>query len=530
VVRFKEATMVVLIALLWACEPSPLPAEQALTPQAEVVPRVGLRRLSIDELDNTLRDLVLDTTRPSATFLPADVIDPFDNNTAHQVPSDVSVQGFEALANDVASRLVADPERRESVVGCTPTGPADRACLESFVADFAYLALRRPVSDEEVARYVDAAAPFAQDSNDFWASVDVVLRAVLQHPEFLYRVERGEPTDEADLVRLDNHEVATRLSYLLWGTTPDAWLLDRARRGALHTPEDVVAAATEMLTDPRALDRLDRFHAMWLGYWMLPHEAWLNEAMRQETRLAIQEVVFTAQDPWVGLFTLEGSFLDDALAAHYGLPEPGSDTPQWVRYDDSGRLGLLSQGSFLSVAARFGDTSPTQRGKLIRERLLCQVIPPPPPDVDVDSQPGESASDCKWDAYAAHRESGACRSCHEQMDPVGFGLENYDQTGRHRTHDIGRPDCPIDGTGDLDGATFTGPAGLAETLVASPLLPSCMVTQLHRFAVGREVDEEDAPMLQTLTEQLAADGRLDTVLLGLVGEPGFGYRRPEVWP
>jgi len=488
----------------------------------------GMRRLSRAEIDATLRDLLEDDTRPGTAYLPEDVVHPFDNDLGNQVVSTVLVESLETMASDVAARLVADPSRRAAVVGCLPSTPADAACMTSFVTQFGRRALRRPLRDEEVEVWTQTGLEFAEERGDFFEGVDVVVRIVLQHPNFVYRVEIGEPTQEPGVFRLDNHEVATRLSYFLWGSTPPEALLDRADAGTLRTVEEVASAAADMLADPRARERVDRFHAMWLGYYTLPHPAELTAAMRRETRALLDDVIFETPRSYHDVFLAEGTFLDDTLAELYGMPAPGSDTPTWVDYEGNGRKGLLSHGSFLSVAAKFGDTSPTQRGLLIRNRLLCQEVPPPPPTVDVDNPPGENTGDCKVDRYEEHRSNGACFSCHEQIDPVGFGLERYDQQGRYRTVEAGNEACSIPGSGSLDGQGFSGPGELADVLLADGRLDACLATQVYRLAMGHEALDLDRPVVDAMETAFAENGqRFDALLLALVGNEAFLYRREE---
>ena len=249
-------------------------------PSSGGVGMIGMRRLSSDEYDNTLLDLIGDDSRPGGAVLPEDVADPYDNQIANQLASRTLIEAFEQLATGAATRLLADPPRREQVVGCTPASTVDEDCLRSFAAAFGRRALRRPLAADEVQRFVDLGVQYATEESDFYAGVGVMVRAFLQDPEFVYRIEIGTPTEEAGVARLGDFEVATRLSYLLWGTTPDDALLDRAESGALTTADDVRAAAQDMLADPRALARIDRFHSMWLGYYRLPHAPELTDAMR----------------------------------------------------------------------------------------------------------------------------------------------------------------------------------------------------------------------------------------------------------
>lgn len=503
-------------------------SDDGVAPAPEAaIPASGLRRLSRVEYDNTVRDLLGDDTQPGTMRLPADVIDPFDNDYTTQTASKPLVEGLEATALDIVDRLMQDATRRDEVIGCTPSGDptTDAECVRGFVESFGRRALRRPLDDDEIASFTELAAA----APDVHAGAAVVIQAMLLDPELVYRVERGQPTEAEGVFRLSSFEVATRLSYLLLGTTPSEALLDLAEEDGLASPDQVRAAAEEMLDDPRTRERIVDFHAMWLGYRALPVSADLAPAMQQETRALVERVVFDEGASWLELFTAQETFVGDLLAEHYGLPAPGTDGPQWVGYGDSGRRGLLSHGAFLSVAAAIADTSPTRRGKHVRRRLMCQDVPPPPPDVDVDQAPQSTDSPCKWDAYAAHRDTGgACSGCHALMDPIGFGLENYDREGRFRIHDIDLPQCEITGEGDLDGIAFRGPAELADRLIESETLDACAVTHVIRFAIGRELDEEDTPLFEDLTEAFRTnDHRLDVLLLELVSSEAFGYRREE---
>lgn len=494
-----------------------------------VVPS-GLRRLTRRELDDTLRDILGDDTRPASQLLPEDALTPFDNEYLRQEVSQSLIEGLELMARDAAQRLNDDPARRDQVVGCVPQGALDEECLGGFVARFGRRALRRPLTSEEVDDFVALGREYAERESDFHAGVAVVVRALLQDAEFVYRVERGTPVEgEPGVWALDDFEIATRLSYLVWGTTPSDALLDAAEAHELHTTEQLRDTTRQMLLDPRARAQIDRFHAMWLGYAQLPHSPELTATMRTETTALIERVIFDERRPWNELFTATETFVDATLAEHYGLSLPAGEGPQWVSYADTGRQGLLSHGSFLSVAAGPSDTSPVRRGKLVREQLMCQPIPSPPPNVDADAPPAGEGAECKWDRYAVHREAAACAGCHAQMDLVGFGLERYDREGRYRTHDDGAPQCVITGDGELSGVgAFNGPAELSDRLVELGSLSPCVAQQLYRFALGREPDEDDMPRVLELTAVLAeGDGRFDTMLIELVAHPSFTHRREE---
>ena len=496
-------------------------------PEARLAGESGLRRLTVDEYDNTLFDLLLDDTRPGSALLPKEGRTPFDNDFQEQMASQALIEGAEKLAGDAAVRLLADPARRDAIVGCSPTGPDDQACFASFVERFGRRALRRSLTDDEVEAY-QALLALGVEANDFYMGVETALRAFLQDPSFLYRVETGIAVGDG-LFKLRGVEVASRLSYLLWGSMPDDDLLDLAEGGQLDSPEGVRAAAEIMFADERARARVARFHAMWLGYENLKHDAALAAAMQAETRALLDRVVFDDNAAWHDLLRAEETFVSDSLAEHYGLEPAGSPEGAWVAYADSGRKGLLSHGTFLSNGSKFSDTSPTMRGIAIRTRLFCQTIPPPPPGVTTDEPPPESGSPCKADRYAVHAQPG-CAGCHNLTDKVGFGLENYDHQGRYRTHDVDLPECTIEGKGEIEGiGTFEGPAGLADLVLQSEMLNRCVVTHLFKLSVGRsELDATDNELIDSLASELGAgDFTFEDLVLEHVGNAAFGFRAEE---
>ncbi len=490
----------------------------------------GAHRLSRDEYDNTVRDLVGDTAGEGFALLPEDAHDPFDNNYLTQLASQALVTAAEQVATDVAQRLIADPQRLQSVLPCTPTGAGDSACLKNFISVFGRRALRRPLTDAEISEYA-ALQSFAVEKNDFKVGVTLVVQAMLQDPEFLYRIERGTPAaGAAGTFKLGPYEVATRLSYFLWGSTPPDWLLDAAANGQLGTRDQLRAAASRLLQDPHAQARVDRFHALWLGFHQLPHPVDLTQAFRTETGALIKKVVFDDRADYFQLFTSSQTYVNAALVTNYGLTATAPATGfAWVPYGTSGRKGILSTGAVLSAGAKFGDTSPTQRGIFVRSRLLCEVIQPPPPNVDVDQKPSSPTSNCKVDRYQAHSANGNCNTCHRRLDPVGFGLEAYDTAGRFRTHDIAEPTCTISGAGTIEPlGSFNGPGGLADLLLQSPAFEGCITTQLFRFAMGRNETPDDAALISQLTRSFH-DGqrRFDQLLLDVVSDERFSHRREE---
>ena len=488
------------------------------------------RRLSQAELDNSLRDVLGDTSRPARKFLPEDEYSPYDNDYTLQEASSALIDALDALAEDVAVRTLADPAKRALVVPCAPAGPGDSACFRQVIETVGRRLFRRPLREEEITEYLTLQS-FATESsphvsNDFYTAVELFIRSVLQDPELLYRIEIGTPTGKPGVFALDSNELAARMSFLLWGTTPDDELLAEADAQTLVDPAARQAIARRMLTDQRAREQLHRFHAMWLGYRAIPHGAELVSAFNEETTRLIDRVVFDQPTSYLELFRSQETYLTDFLADHYGLPRPANGAG-WVAYGAGGRAGILSHGSVLAAFSKFSDTSPTQRGILVQTRLMCQKIASPPANVDVDQPPGDDTQVCKYDRYREHRAIESCALCHGKMDPIGFGLENYDIAGRFRTHDDGLPECTISGEGELPGhGTFSGPGELSQKLVDAKLIEACFVRQFYSYAVGRELGSVEALAVDALLEQFVASNyALDELIASHVASAPFALRR-----
>ena len=496
---------------------------------AQEVSVAGMRRLSAEEYRQTVVDLLGLEPAAARELLPVDTFAPFDNDYTLQTPSEALIKGAELLAGDIAEAIVGDDVRRTELLGCSPKATPDDACLRGFIRTLGRRALRRPLSDTEVDRFA-ALSVFGDE--DVWRAVSAVLRAFLQHPEFLYRIEVGaEVAGQPELRRLNDYEVATRLSYFLLGSTTPDWLLDKAQAGALVNPEGLRAAAEQLLSSDDAKTRMARFHGMWLSYSQLSREGLLGE-MHEETETLLNRVIFEENRPWLDVITMDETFVTPELAAHYDIDSPGSSA-DWVKYGDSGRKGLLSHGTFLSAVPKFGDTSPTQRGLLVRTRLFCQEISKPPDNlmVDVDTPPMVADKDaCKEEQYFMAKDP-LCKNCHTMMDDIGFGLENYDASGRFRETEFGRPDCEISGEGQFLGlGTFNGPAELADLAAESGQVERCVATQLYRFAIGRtKLDQHDNAFISRMLDTSGVDDglKLKTFIVEYVSSEAFRFRRNE---
>ena len=491
------------------------------------------RRLTRSELDSVVRDVFSDDSAPAAQVLQEDEYSPFDNDYTRQRASAALIDSLEAFAGDVAARALE--AHRDDVLPCTPSGAGDTACFERTIEAVGQRLFRRPLGADEVAAYATLQAFSTEDNpdvdNDFYTGIELVLRSMLQDPEFLYRIEVGTAAAAAGELALNDYEIATRLSFFLWGSTPDDDLLEAAAAGDLTSASGRRAAGERLLADDRARAAIHRFHAMWLGYRAIPHTAELVAAFDRETTHLIDRVVFDRPASYLSLFLSPETYIDDRLAEQYDLPRPAGGEG-WVSYGSSARAGILSHGSVLAGFSKFSDTSPTQRGIFVQTRLLCNTVQAPPANVNVDQPPGSGDVVCKSERYAEHRKSSSCAGCHAELDPIGFGLEEYDIGGRLRTHDDGHEECEISGEGELPGyGTFRGPGELAQKLVDSGELSQCFVQHLLTYAIGRPLRANETPVVANLEQGFAASGYdTQTLLLDYIASDRFALRREEPAP
>lgn len=542
---FLLAAGVATAALLAACAAQDLDdagprrsrGDQPSTEGTEVVPgaaallevnafgATGVRRQTRAELRGSLVDIFGVDPAALGDLLPSDVTgletkNPFDNDhTLQDVSTDLVVR-YGQFAEQYAALVAKSPARLYET--CTPQGPADAACFDRIVRAAGRLAFRRRLTDDEAKHFADELLPYATEENTMASAIDGFVQIVVQHPEFLYRIETGKPGPTEGTFELEPGQVAARLAFLVWGRSPDAALLDAAEAGALTTPAGRREQAERLLADPRASEHWDRFHGQWLGYANVSLPTALANDMREETKKLVDLVVFDEKRPWLDLFRLDRSYVTPALAEHYGMTAPAK--AEWVTYDAKRGGGILSHGDFLLQGSKFGDTSPTLRGYRILKRLLCGDLGAIPPNVDTDNPPaGASPNDCKPKRYSM-RQNPSCASCHTRTDDIGFGLENFGPSGEWRETEPGLASCAIGGQGSIEGKAFTGPRELGEALAASADLASCADRQLFRFVVGRADGAEDARTLAALDAQLASVKDLRSMVRALTDTPAIAYR------
>jgi hypothetical protein len=419
------------------------------------------------------------------------------------------------------------------------TGEHQPWCAARIMTDLAQRAFRRPVVPAEVEKYTALVRQAQKDEGSFDEGLAVGIQALLVSPDFLFRIERNRPAPRpAPSQPITQHELATRLSYFLWASMPDAALRRAADTGTLRDPKVLTAQVRRMLRDPKSAALASQFGGQWLQFRALESltrnrerfpdfEDYLRQSMRRETELFIEHVI--REDRSILDFVdAKYSFVNERLARHYGIA--GVSGPEFRRVDLTGtpRSGVLTQASVLTVSSYATRTSPVLRGKWILENLLDAPPPAPPPDVPNLEEGTLGTASSMREQLEAHRKDPTCASCHRRMDPLGFGLENFDAVGAWRTMD-GK--FPIDARGVLPGGdTFNGPDELRGILADQrDVFARCLTTKLLTYALGRGLERYDSRAVKAIAGRLPASNyRFSALVLEIVNSLPFQSRKP--WP
>jgi hypothetical protein len=455
----------------------------------------------------------------------------FDNSSSARVVSSVHGAEYQRAARELA-KVASD--RIALLAPCSNKGREE--CAQEFVEGFGFRAFRRPLKPAEVQRYRGLFLK-GQDAKE---GVALTVRAMLASPHFLYRSEVGEPQSDGSFL-LTPFETASALSYMFWGTMPDSSLFEAAARGGLRSSEDLRKAAQRLLDSPRSRPQMVAFAGQWLGakdvleatkngdvYPNFSPE--LRQSLLDETTTFFGHVFFDASHTVDELFTADYSFLNDKLATFYGISGVQGSTLQKTRLGTPWRSGLLGHGSILATTAHSDQTSPIRRGLFVRRHLLCQEFGTPPalaatlPKIDPKATTRER--------FKQHTTDPFCQSCHQYIDNLGFGFENFDAIGKYRSTENG---VAVDAQGDMNDveglgtkthAPFASLPELGKVLASSASAESCIVRQLYRFARGDKEAGGQVCSLRTLEESLKAhQGDLREVLLSVAQTPDFLVRR-----
>ncbi len=496
-----------------------------------------LVRLSATEYRSTLRDLFPNVAMAAAELtLPAEVqSDGFLNTAEAQAPSAAVIASFHDNAAAVAKLATADLTK---ILPCSPATLADEpSCGAKFIETFGKQALRRPLSADETTRY---SALFA-DSRKQWGfpvAIRLLIQAFLQTPAFLYRLEYGgAPVAGSQAIALDSYEMASRLSYLMTDSMPDAELVTAADQGTLATAEGLETQARRLLKLAGARDAVASFNAQWLRFDKLGNlvkaadlypsfSPALASALKDATVRYVDRIFWDEGHTVTSLLTDNHAYVNAMLAPLYGSTATATDLA-WTEIDASQRSGILTQAGLMAGLAHERNDAPVQRGVFVLDRLLCQPPPPPLATVNTSLPPLTAASNqtTRQQLEASHN-TPTCAACHTAIDGIGFGFGNYDAIGQWRTTQFGQN---VDATGELVGTDidgkFDGAVAMGKKLAESRQVRGCIASQWLGYALAVRREHVDACMTDPLVKALeASSGDLREMVVALVKSAAFRHR------
>ena len=429
-----------------------------------------------------------------------------------------------------------DTPSRRQIFTCHPNNTAaEGSCAKHIVSTLARRAYRQPVTDADV-RPIMSFYESGRHNGSFEAGIELALERILASPRFVFRIER-DPAGVAPgaVYRINDLELASRLSFFLWSSIPDDELLKAASQGKLKNPAVFDREVERMLADPRSESLVTNFAGQWLQLRNLRNvqpnsddfpdfDDNLRRSFRRETELLFKSIMSEDRNV-LDLMTADYTFVNERLARHYGIPDIYGSRFRRVAITDEARKGLLGQGSILALTSHAERTSPVVRGKWILENILGTPVPPPPPDVPPlkENQEGQRPRTMR-EQMAEHRTNAVCASCHKIMDPIGLALENFDAVGAWRSADAG---TPIDATGELaDGTKVDGVVTLRKALLSRPdVFVGTLTEKLLTYALGRGLDYHDMPAVRSIIRDAAAKNyRFSAIVFGVVHSTPFQMR------
>lgn len=545
--RFSQCGLVALGALavtLAACSGAPsgrqasAPASKAALaePAGEGTP-ARMRLITSEQYLNTVSYVFGDDMRMDTNFAPLRRTDGLLENSAATmgVPA-AQIEQYQRAASVIAAKVV-NVDHRDFLIPCRPADEkaADAACAAKFLAATGRLLYRRPLAEDVLKEAVDKAAEGATRMKDFYAGLALAVEGMLISPDMLFIADITEPDPKRPgKERLDSYSLASRLSLFLWNAAPDDAVLKAAETGELQTPRGRAKVVDMMLASPRLVTGMRTFFDDMFGFDDFANLAKdpkvypsftgvaVQDAREQTLRTVVNHLIDKNLD-YRDLYTTRSTFISPALAALYHLPA----TPNWIPYEfpaDSPRVGLLTQISFLAVRSHPGRSSPTLRGKALRERFLCQVVPRPPANVDFSAvENPTSPIKTQRERVTIHLKNPVCAGCHKITDPMGLALENFDGSGAYRETEKGET---IDASGSLDGVDFKNVIGLGKALHDHPQLSSCLTRRLYSYGTGGPTSNDDQTVMTYLTAKFAGEGyKLPALLRAIALSNAFSQVR-----
>jgi hypothetical protein len=492
-----------------------------------------MRLMTADQYINTLVYIFGPDVKLDTHFAPPPRTEGLlQNGAATASVTTGAMETFQRTAAQIAGQ-VTDPAHRGFMIPCKPKteDAADATCARKFLGGVGRLLYRHTLDDDKLRSLVADAGAGADTLHDFYAGLALTFEGMLISPEVLMIADTSEPDPKhPGQQRLDAHSVAQRLSLFLWNAAPDDTLLKAAESGDIQTPKGRAKVVELMLASPRLETGMRAFFDDMLGFddfntlakdpTVYPSFTGVTAAdAREQTLRTIIDQLLVRKNDYRDLFITHDTWLSPALAAVYRLPAKGDWTPYSFQAD-SPRAGLLTQIGFLAGHSHPGRSSPTLRGKAVREILLCQPVPRPPANVDFSIVENPSSTiKTQRERVALHLKNPVCAGCHKITDPMGLALENFDGAGQFRTVEHG---APIDVSGNLDGKPFKDAAGLGQALHDHPSLTSCLVKRAYSYASGGPVTSKDAALLEYINRRFTDDGyRLPALLRTIVMSTAF---------
>ncbi|MEO8904508.1 MAG: DUF1592 domain-containing protein [Polyangiaceae bacterium] len=517
---------------------------QAVAPLDCTVPKPGehpIQRLTRYEYTNTVRDL-LGVTKVNDS-LPGDNLPPeqkgngFSNDAAIITTTRLLVDAYSSTASAIAKLATGDAASlAKATKNCDPKATGEAACAEQFINDFGSRAFRRALDTDEHDA-MTAVYQAGKSGGAYADGISAVIEMVLQAPQYLYKVEFGTKSDSATVARPTSYEMATRLSYLLWGSIPDDALTAAAKADQLATREQVAAQAKRMLDDQRAHNVITYFHDRLLGIDGLDsmqrdatafptYTPALGTAFRLETENFLDDLVFQGGD-FATMFTAKYTFLNGTLAQFYGVPNITGSQFQKVDVNPAQRGGLLTQASLLTAYTPGSHNNPVIRAKFVLQQLLCSNVPDPPPALAaMIKEPAFDPTTTTRQRFEAHANNPICSGCHVKLDGIGFAFEHFDPLGGWQQLDNGQPIDTSGHVADTDAiGDFNGVLELEAKLAKSHDAQACYTGNWLNFAYGRTAGSEDACTHQALNKALTdANGNIKALVLALAQTDAFLYR------
>ena len=488
----------------------------------------GARLITAEQYANAIHDVFGEDIRVEANFISTLRRQGLLSLQAAQtVATPGLLSELDRAARGVATQVV-DERRRKALIPCEPRAAAspDDECAGKFFTQVGLFLFRRPLNQAELKIHVLTAHAAAETYGNFYAGLAHSLAGMLISPKFLYLYDSVEPDPEhPGRYRLDAWSKATRLSFFLWDSLPDGALLATAKTGKLHEQAELQRQVERLLASPERLERgtraffadllmLDKFDVLTKDSVIYPaFTSVVTQSAREQILRTVADHLLVENRDYRDLFTTSSTFVNRTLAPLQHVPARGTE---WVKItlDQPQTAGVLTSLGFLAAQSHPGRSSPTLRGKAIREALLCQKVPDPPPNVNFTAFEGSlETMKTARDRLHAHSSDATCAGCHKIMDPIGLALENFDGAGAFRTSEKG---ARIDTSGSLDGQSFADAKGLGQALHDHRAVSSCLVTRLFSYAVGRETIGTDRPWLAYATKRFAADDYRYRDLLQLI--------------